>query len=132
MKKHNPHLQAGVGYPVCKGLQAIYNPNGYYISERELQLPAQIPRYLRIFYHDIHRPSSASKTTKHEMSFWLRHKSVICFKEKAFIKKTDWSLEKLPTRNRENLCIITCAPILIKNELRAQILVPHDNYLKSI
>ena len=87
MNKHNPHLQAGVGYPVCKGLQAIYNPKRYYISERELQLPAQIPRYLRIFHHDIHQSSSASKNTKHEMSFWLRHQPVICFKTKGFIKK---------------------------------------------
>ena len=80
--------KAGVGYPVCKGLQAIYNPNQYYISERELQLRAQIPRYLRIFYHDIHRSSSASKNTKHEMSsVWLLHQPVICFKTKGFIKK---------------------------------------------
>ena len=87
-EQRQPSPAKQVGYPVCKGLQAIYNPNRYYISERELQLPAQIPRYLRIFYHDIHRSSSASKNTKHEMSsVWLRHQPVICFKTKGFIKK---------------------------------------------
>ena len=57
------------------------------LSEGELQLPAQIPRYLRVFYHDIHRPSLASKNTTLEMSFWPRHKSVICFQKELSLKK---------------------------------------------
>ena len=63
--KRNPHLKSR-----CR-LSWLQRPPSSLQSkpvllERELQLPAQIPRYLRIFYHDIHRPSSASKITKHE------------------------------------------------------------------
>ena len=41
-----------------------------------------------IYHFIIHRSSSASKNTKHEMSsVWLLHQPVICFKTKGFIKK---------------------------------------------
>ena len=87
MNKGNPHLQSRYRLSCLQGPPSNLQSKPV-LSERELQLPAQIPRYLRIFYQDIHRSNSASKKQeKHEMSFWLRHQPVICFKTKGFIKK---------------------------------------------